>query len=179
MTWRRVSLALMAGATTVALMPAVAAAQDEIYISNPQPPEAVLGQTYSYQLQVAGENGYVAAQPVSFGTTGPLPEGLSLSSSGLISGTPDLPQTAEFYVTFADSNDGYGNATIDMTVGSGTASLDPTLIPIGNEVISAEASAQSAENNVEGEVNNAVADAEGLGGSALCAVNPSCTDHLK
>jgi hypothetical protein len=65
-----------------------------------------------------------------------------------------------------------------MTVGSGTA-LDSTLVPLGNDAVSAEGTAESAEAGAEADGDAVVGDAEVLGDAALCAFDPSCGDHLK
>jgi len=72
------------------------------------PPIAVLGQAYSYQLfAVGGTPGYTYS--IAAGT---LPTGLSLSASGLISGTPTVASAPSitFRVTDADTD------TADLTV---------------------------------------------------------------
>ncbi|MBL8913236.1 MAG: hypothetical protein JNM17_21245 [Archangium sp.] len=60
-------------------------------------PDASVGVPYSEQLSADGGTG-----PYLFTLTGALPAGLSLSASGLISGTPTTVMTSNFTVTAAD-----------------------------------------------------------------------------
>lgn len=60
-------------------------------------PDASVGVAYSEQLSADGGTG-----PYLFTLSGALPAGLSLSSSGLISGTPVAAMTSTFTVTAAD-----------------------------------------------------------------------------
>ena len=63
-------------------------------------PQGTTGASYSVQLK--GREGSGCWPYVKFSTTGPLPPGLSLTSSGLISGTPQTDGTWDFYVDMAD-----------------------------------------------------------------------------
>ena len=71
-----------------------------IQFTTPSPlPDAQIGTPYSVQLQTSGGNG---SPTFTAGTA--LPGGLSLSSSGLLSGTPTGPSgTASFRVTVRDA----------------------------------------------------------------------------
>jgi hypothetical protein len=55
-----------------------------------------------YTLQLVGREGTGCVPYVSFTATGALPPGLSLSSSGLVSGTPTQSGNWEFWVTMTD-----------------------------------------------------------------------------
>jgi hypothetical protein len=61
-------------------------------------PEAGTGQAYIEHVSVAG-----GQQPYTFALIGALPSGLSLSSSGLISGTPTTDQVSNFAVAVTDA----------------------------------------------------------------------------
>lgn len=63
------------------------------------PPAAVIGQPYSFQFFVSG-----GTPPYTFVLEGALPTGLSMSSSGLISGTTINTETDNFTVTVTDSS---------------------------------------------------------------------------
>lgn len=64
------------------------------------PPQANVGSAYSFTFTAAG-----GTPPYSFAlTSGSLPTGLSLNSSGTISGTPTTAQTTSFVVTVTDSS---------------------------------------------------------------------------
>jgi large repetitive protein len=66
-------------------------------------PSGLVGSPYSVQLQ--GDGGCGPALPYQYRVlSGSLPAGLSLSSSGLISGTPNGAGTANFYIELSDEN---------------------------------------------------------------------------
>lgn len=61
-------------------------------------PAGTAGTAYSRTLQASGGTG-----SITWGDSGTLPDGLTLSSSGTISGTPTTPGTSSFTVTATDS----------------------------------------------------------------------------
>lgn len=63
-------------------------------------PQGTVGKPYSYQLK--GRDGTGCVPEVTFKSTGSLPTGLSMSSSGLISGTPTQPGDWVFWVSMRD-----------------------------------------------------------------------------
>jgi hypothetical protein len=72
----------------------------EILFSPVNLPAATLGKTYHQTISVSG-----AATPVDFDiTSGSLPPGLTLSASGVLSGTPSVPGNFQFTVTATDAN---------------------------------------------------------------------------
>ncbi len=67
---------------------------------------------------------------------GDWPRGISMSISGLIAGTPQLPQTAHVLVEAynVSANKQVRLEWLDLTVGSGLTRLDPMLIPLGTSI---------------------------------------------
>ena len=63
-------------------------------------PQGTVGKSYSYQLK--GREGTGCVPNVTFKAIGSLPTGLSLSSSGLISGTPSESGDWKFWVSMRD-----------------------------------------------------------------------------
>ena len=95
-------------------------------------PQATVFHNYSLALQALG-----GTPPYSWSIkSGHLPVGLTLSASGVISGTPLVPQEATFTVQVTDASDPtqVADATLTLTVGTGTA-LDPTVVPLGTNVV--------------------------------------------
>jgi hypothetical protein len=128
-------------------------------------PGASTGKAYSATLQASG-----GVPPYQWSiASGSLPSGLSLSSSGTISGTPELPQTSSFVVQVQDLGDQSGTslyapdqqtATEQLTiaVSGGVSSLDPTLQQLGNSLLGA----QQNLTGVLGTVTNLLETIEGL-----------------
>lgn len=79
-------------------------------ISTTTLPDAYVGTAYSQTLAATGGSG---AKVWSL-TSGTLPAGLSLSSGGVISGTPTTAQTRTFDVTVADSDGDTGHKDEDI-----------------------------------------------------------------
>lgn len=81
---------------------------------------AVVGATYS--AAVLAENG---SAPYTFSlASGSLPAGLSLASTGVISGTPTAAAASSFVVVVTDAKGSTASATLSLTVVTGSA---PTL----------------------------------------------------
>jgi hypothetical protein len=94
-------------------------------------PDGTVGQSYSYQLQASGGTppyNWVKRHPDSV-----LPYGLSMSSSGVISGVPVVAGTDDFTVIVQDTTGSYAYGYLQLTVETGTA-LDPSLVPLGTEL---------------------------------------------
>jgi large repetitive protein len=89
-------------------------------------PVATVGEQYSLQLTATGGSG----KGYSFLASG-LPEGLTLWSTGLLSGIPSaitgLPTTLTVTIAIADSNDAAGNRTYSLTVDL-TLTIGPTAL---------------------------------------------------
>ncbi|GLQ86469.1 putative Ig domain-containing protein [Dyella flagellata] len=78
--------------------------------------------SYSAQLSARGGIG-----PYSFSvTSGALPAGLSLSSSGALTGTPTAAGAFNITVTATDANSFTGSQAYTLTIGAPTVSLNPT-----------------------------------------------------
>ena len=82
-------------------------------------PSGTVGSAYDQTITASGGTG-----PYSFSvTSGSLPSGLSLSNSGVISGTPDTPGTSNFGVTATDSNSDTGNRNYSIQINDVSACL--------------------------------------------------------
>jgi hypothetical protein len=118
----------------VALLPASALADGDLgTLVVSAPPNAIVGRAYSAQLRLTGIHGTVPTPPYTFMVQGDLPLGLTLSSSGLLSGIPYLPQRASFTIGVYDGAAHGGFDPLQMAVGTGTA-LDSLLVPAGTSV---------------------------------------------
>jgi len=71
-----------------------------LVITSTAPPEAIVGQAYSYQLTATGG---VAPYTWTLASGFSLPAGVTLSSTGLISGTPTASGSVSFSVICTDS----------------------------------------------------------------------------
>ncbi|WP_395742930.1 beta strand repeat-containing protein [Prosthecobacter sp.] len=85
------------------------------------------GTSYSQTLTASG-----GVSPYVFTvSTGTLPAGLSLSSSGVFSGTPTSTASATFIVTATDANGCPGSRTYSMTPACPTITVSPASLPNG------------------------------------------------
>lgn len=76
--------------------------EDSAYVLglNGTPPDGLVGVPYSYQM-----NGVSGATPYTYAVTGgALPAGLSMSTGGLITGTPTTEETPNVNITVTDNN---------------------------------------------------------------------------
>ncbi|MEV1115748.1 S8 family serine peptidase [Actinosynnema sp. NPDC049800] len=87
-------------------------------VTNPGNQSTVVGTAVSLQLSASG-----GTAPYTFSATG-LPAGLSISSSGLVSGTPTATGTSSVTVTATDSASRTGSTTFTWTVTSTGGSCD-------------------------------------------------------
>jgi hypothetical protein len=86
-------------------------------------PGATVGATYSQQLATTG-----GTTPLTFAvTTGTLPAGLTLSGTGLLSGTPTAAGAATFTVTATDANNTTATQGYTVTVSPALALTTGTL----------------------------------------------------
>ncbi|MFM8932529.1 MAG: FG-GAP-like repeat-containing protein, partial [Gemmataceae bacterium] len=95
-------------------------------------PTATVGIPYSYQLQVAGGD---PGKPLQFALNAqsvPLPAGLSLSSGGLISGTPTQPGPFQLFVDISQPNGPKGTSPAELVVNlspSAILTINPATLP--------------------------------------------------
>lgn len=86
-------------------------------------PNGTVGTAYSQTITTSG-----GTSPYTYTTTaGALPTGLSLSSSGVISGTPTMPATSNFTITATDNASHTGNRAYSVTV-AGSNNLPPVAV---------------------------------------------------
>ena len=79
-------------------------------------PSGTQGTAYNQTITASG-----GTAPYSFAiTSGALPTGLTLSSAGVLSGTPGSSGTSNFSVTATDSNDCTGTRSYSITINSST-----------------------------------------------------------
>jgi hypothetical protein len=110
--------------TDSSAVPFTVTAQETIVISAPgsqlvfisgNPTAATVGTPYTYPLQAGG-----GTAPYIYGLTGgSLPAGLSLASTGLITGTPTTPGTSMFTVEVQDATAATASGNFTMTVNPG------------------------------------------------------------
>ncbi|MFT4254491.1 MAG: putative Ig domain-containing protein, partial [Caulobacter sp.] len=97
----------------------------QVTLVTSSPPSGVAGQGYSQVLSTSGGTApytYVLA-------SGALPAGLSLSSSGAISGTPTAAGNFGFTVTATDSYGAVGTDALSLTIAAPTLALTPASAP--------------------------------------------------
>jgi endo-1,4-beta-xylanase len=86
-----------------------------VTVTNPGARTGTVGTPVSLQISATDS---AAGQTLTFSATG-LPAGLTISSSGLISGTPTTNQTTSVTVTARDGTGATGSATFTWTIGNG------------------------------------------------------------
>jgi chitinase len=142
-----------------------------VTVSSPDNQTGTVGTAAS--LQVSGSDS-ASGQTLTFSATG-LPAGLSISSSGLISGTPSTAATSNVTVTATDTTGAKGSASFTWTISSTapppsslvnggfeTGSLSPWVCQAGDTVVTApvhsgtHAAEISATNSQTGECDQTV-----------------------
>lgn len=94
-------------------------------LTSPPLPNGLVSVAYNTSLAAAG-----GVAPFTFAvTSGALPDGLILSSTGVITGTPTTTGTFNFTVTATDVNGCTGNQAYSITISCGTIALTPTTLP--------------------------------------------------
>lgn len=89
-----------------------------VFLFDPLLPSATVGTPYSQSLTGGG-----GAAPYSFALApgSSLPDGLTLSSSGVISGTPTATGTSIFTVKITDTHGNTGSQMLSITVNAATS----------------------------------------------------------
>jgi uncharacterized repeat protein (TIGR03803 family) len=88
-------------------------------------PAATVGASYSQTITASG-----GTAPYTFAVSGgALPAGLSLSSAGVLSGTPTAGGSSSFTVTATDSNSDTGSQGYSLTVNPATITVAPKTVP--------------------------------------------------
>lgn len=119
-----------AGGTSSPATVTVTVSDPTISVSPSSVPNATVGTSYPAQT-VSASGG---SSPYTYTiTSGSLPAGMTLASSGTLSGTPTAGGTFNFTVTATDSSTGAGPFTgskaLSLTVGAPTISVSPTTLP--------------------------------------------------
>jgi len=96
-----------------------------ITVSPASLPAATVGSAYSQTISASG-----GTSPYTFSVTaGALPAGLTLASTGALSGTPTAGGTFNFTVQATDANSFTGTRAYTLTVNAPTISVSPTTLP--------------------------------------------------
>ena len=96
-----------------------------ITISPASLPSATVGTPYNQTLTASG-----GTAPYSFAvTSGSLPSGLTLSSTGALTGTPNASGSFNFGITATDSNNCTGSKSYSITVSCPTIAIAPATLP--------------------------------------------------
>lgn len=94
-------------------------------VTPPTQPNGTVGVAYSQNFGATGGTGtYTFAR-----TSGALPNGLSLSSAGVLSGTPTVAGTFNFDVTATDTNFNTGTRSYSVTVNPAALTINPATLP--------------------------------------------------
>lgn len=105
-----------------------------LQIDPPELPDGRWNQPYSQQLLATGGDGaYTFGQPAVRDVTRELPDGLTLSPSGLISGVPSVVGTFTFTVQVVDGQGNTGSRDYTIVIQSidGLISISPATLPDG------------------------------------------------
>ncbi len=98
-----------------------------VSVSTSSLPNAAVGIPYSQSLTAAG-----GASPYTWILTGPaLPNGLSLSASGIVSGNPTVNGSFSFTPKATDSNGASGTGAVSLTVLRAVTITSPASLPAG------------------------------------------------
>ncbi len=98
-----------------------------VSVSTTTLPAASVGQVYSAQFTASGGTAIYTNWAVKSGFT--LPAGLSLSSTGLLSGTPTAAGSPAVNVTVTDSANGTASATLPLQILPGGPTISTTPLP--------------------------------------------------
>jgi hypothetical protein len=117
-----------------------------VTVTNPGNETGTVGTATSLQVSATDS---ASGQTLTYSATG-LPAGLSISSSGLISGTPTTAGTSNVTVTATDTTGASGSAAFTWTISSG-GTAPPTGGSLGSNVIIFTPS--ESESSIQSEVN--------------------------
>ena len=95
-----------------------------VTVTNPGSQTGTVGTAVSLQIHATDS---ASGQTLTYTATG-LPAGLSISTSGLISGTPTTAGTSSVTVTATDTTGAHGSASFSWTVSSGTGCTPKQLL---------------------------------------------------
>jgi uncharacterized repeat protein (TIGR01451 family) len=127
-----------------------------------------VGATFSLQVTAADSGGAA----LTFAAAG-LPPGLSVSSSGLISGSPSAAGTYPVTLTATDTTNASGSASFTISVNQASQSISFTAPVSGSVGGSATLSA-----NGGGSGNPVVFSVDATSGSGVCSVSGSTVSYL-
>ena len=100
-----------------------------VYFSTSSLPAGTVAQAYSLQLSASGGSGGYTYSLLS----GSLPAGLSLSGSGLLSGTPTVVVSGNISIKVTDSNGNSSTGNFTLTVNAASISVPtPTPTPVAS-----------------------------------------------
>ena len=106
------------------------AAGVSITTANPLP-TAFAGVAYSQTLAATGGTGSGYTWAVTGGSAGLVANNLSLSSGGVLSGTPPAASTVSFTFKVTDSANNTASATFNLTIAAGLTITSPATLPAG------------------------------------------------
>jgi hypothetical protein len=114
-----------------------------ITLSPPTLPGGSQGTAYSQQLSAVG-----GAAPYTFAvTTGTLPAGITLTTGGLLSGTPTVAGSFPITITATDANTCTGSKAYTLVIGSPTQ-VTITLSPPARQVVVGSTATETATINI-------------------------------
>jgi hypothetical protein len=112
----------------LALCAASLSAQSNLTIGNTNFPPATVGQPYSVAIQATG-----GAAPYTWSSNGQLPPGITLSSSGVLLGSPTSGGTYNFTVIVVDVRQASASRAVSINVlGGSRLALGTTALPSGS-----------------------------------------------
>lgn len=114
-----------------------------ITLSPPSFPQATIGVLYNQTVTASG-----GVAPYSYAVTaGSLPSGLSMDSSGQITGTPTSVTIADFDITATDSNGCTSTQSYSITVSCPAITLSPAALPNGTTGVAYDQSVSAGGGN--------------------------------
>jgi hypothetical protein len=118
-----------------------------VSVTNPGSQTGTVGTAVSLQITASDS---ASGQSLSYSATG-LPAGLSISSSGLISGTPTTAATSTVTVTATDTTGASGTASFSFTVNSSGTSCSSTGDVVKNPSFASGSTSWTATSGVIGQ----------------------------